>query len=424
MLIILFSLTSCKKETDDCEPIVITYDITTITTTSTTGKYKVVDTNQSTCYESTTGNETSCTFTGQDGEYSGNEPNYTVSIDRLTVTDNITGLMWTQSPDVNNDGLVNAYDKKTQISATAYCDSLELAGHSDWRLPDVKTLYSLIDFTGEDPSGIMTTGTSSLTPFIPSVFTPGFGDSANGERIIDGQYATTTIYAYYTNLGHGNTVTMFGVNFVDGRIKGYPVTNKTYYVHCVRGNRDYGLNNFADNQDNTISDHATGLMWQKNDAKSTDFDNAINICEIATTGGYTDWRLPNIKELHSIIDYSRAPDYTNSAAINDIFTITSIINEGGKTDYGYYWSSTTHANNAGAGKSGAYMAFGRALGYVGSTVLDVHGAGAQRSNYKMDISTTQGGNFAIGANGTFYYHGPQGDILRANNMVRCVRNID
>jgi hypothetical protein len=58
---------------------------------------------------------------------------------------------------------------------------------------------------------------------------------------------------------------------------------------------------------------------------------------------------------------------------------------------------------------GAYVSFGKALGYMNSWV-DVHGAGAQRSDPKSgDIS-----QYAQG-------HGPQGDAVRVNNYVRCVR---
>lgn len=408
---------------DDQDTTTDTCGAYTETTTTETGKYKIVDTNQSECYNSSTGAAESCIGTGYDGDYNTiNQPSYTNN-GNGTVTDNVTGLMWTQTPDLDGDGNVDSSDKKSQCEAYQYCENLSLGGYDDWRLPNVKTLYSLMDFTGTDPTGYEGTDTSLLDVFIPSVFEKAFGDQDAGERIIDGQYATTSIYVYYTNLGTGNAETMFGVNFVDGRIKGYPTENKTYYIHCVRENIDYGLNNFSDNGDETISDAATGLMWQKSDAQSTDFENAVSICENATTATHTDWRLPNIKELQSILDYSRSPDTTSSSAINSIFNSTSFTNEGGNTDWGYYWSSTTHAtydsdSTDNDGLSGAYVSFGRALGYISGVVYDVHGAGAQRSNYKQDVSVTSGAENA----GSFYYHGPQGDILRENNMVRCVRN--
>jgi hypothetical protein len=58
----------------------------------------------------------------------------------------------------------------------------------------------------------------------------------------------------------------------------------------------------------------------------------------------------------------------------------------------------------------AYVAFGRALGYMHNTWMDVHGAGAQRS----DPKTGDAGDFPTG-------QGPQGDARRATNYVRCVR---
>jgi len=111
--------------------------------------------------------------------------------------------------------------------------------------------------------------------------------------------------------------TMFGVNYVDGRIKGYPAQIKEYYVRCVTGNTSYGVNQLSDNTDLTITDSATALMWQKEDAESSSWDDAIQQCENSVTASYSDWRLPNAKELHSIVDYTKSPDTHSSAAIDD-----------------------------------------------------------------------------------------------------------
>lgn len=399
------------------------------TTTSATGKFKIPDTAQTKCYDSNTGAEAACSGTGYDADYNAtNQQSYTDNSNG-TITDNVTGLVWTKSPETSGNSTIDSNDKKTYTEAVSYCENLTLAGQSDWRLPDIKTLYSLMNFKGLDPSGYTGTDTSAMTPFIDDTkFKVGYGDTANSERLIDGQYATTSIYNWCTDLGNNPAETMFGVNFVDGRIKGYPTSNKTFYVYCVRGNTDYGKNNFTDNGNETISDSATGLMWQKNDSQSTDFENAVSTCESATTGSYSDWRLPNVKELQSIVDYSRGPDKTDSAAINSIFSATSFTNEAGKTDYGYYWASTTHAtydtnSTDDDGRAGSYVCFGRCAGIISDTYYDVHGAGAQRSNYKQDVSVTPDVNTATAALETVYYHGPQGDILRKDNMVRCVRDI-
>ncbi len=393
-------------------------------TTPTVPTYYIVDTAQIKCYDSNNGSEENCTNTGYDANYNGNQPNYSISTSGNIITDNVTSLMWTQSSDIDNDGQTTDVDDKLNYDdSIAYCSNLTLDEYDDWRLPDIKTLYSLILFSGEDPSSYQGDDTSELVTFLDGSFTRAFGDTSANERIIDGQYATTTKYVSTTMNGDE---TMFGVNFVDGRIKGYPLTmqdqDKLYYVLCVRGEEEYGKNNFINNENNTITDNATALMWEQDDSQSSNFEDAITICENSITADFTDWRLPNVKELQSIVDYTKSPDTTSSAAIDSIFNSTSFTNEGGETDWGYYWSSTTHASYGGNGSSGSYISFGRALGYMGNTILDVHGAGAQRSNEKMNENGL-GSSSAIEDDGsTFYYKGPQGDILRIDNMVRCVRD--
>ena len=389
---------------------------------STKKSYAIVDTNQATCYDSSTGQTTTCSGLGYDGDYAGNQPSYSVSGDGLTVTDNVTGLIWQQSSDINNDGLLNHDDKLYQSEAVNHCENLSLADRDDWRLPSIKEAYSLILFSGKDPSGYQGTDTSTLTPFLDSAFDWAFGDLDSGyDRIIDGQYASSTLYVSTTM---NNDPTMFGVNYVDGRIKGYPSDTKVYYARCVAGNTDYGTNEFTDNNDQTISDSATGLMWQQDDTESTNWDDAVSQCEAATTASYDDWRLPNVKELQSIVDYTISPDTHDQAAIDPIFNASSFQNENGETDWGYYWSSSTHVTNTDDGSNAAYVSFGRALGYMQSSILDVHGAGAQRSNDKESVSNEPGAQSATGANGTFYYKGPQGDVLRDSNKVRCVRDFE
>ncbi len=173
----------------------------------------------------------------------------------------------------------------------------------------------------------------------------------------------------------------------------------------------YGINNYNDNRDGTITDEETGLMWMKTDSTTAlNWGNALAYCEDLDGSGHTDWRLPNAKELQSIVDYTRSPDTTSSAAIDPIFTTTSTLVENNERDYPFYWTSTTHVNSRGEGRWGVYVAFGKALGYMSDTWTDVHGAGAQRSDPKIGEPTAypQG-------------HGPQGDAVRINNYVRCVR---
>ena len=161
---------------------------------------------------------------------------------------------------------------------------------------------------GFDVSGYSGSDTSSLVPFIDTdYFEFGYGDTDAGERIIDAQFASSTLYVS-TVMGN-NADVMFGVNLADGRIKGYPASdNKEYYVLFVRDNTEYDTNELTDNGNGTISDSATGLMWQQDDSGSGMlWADALTYCESLSTGSYDDWRLPNAKELQSIVDYTRSP---------------------------------------------------------------------------------------------------------------------
>jgi len=408
-------------ENSSADSVTITSSTPTSTPNGTTKSYAIVDTNQTVCYNSSTGQSQACSGEGSDADYSGNQPDYTLSSDGLTVADNVTGLVWAQSSDINSDGVINYDDKLYQSAAVTYCQDLTLSGRDDWRLPNIKEAYSIILFSGMDASSYQGTDTSDLVLFLDDVFDRAFGDlDLSNDRIIDAQYASSTLYVSTTMNGDP---TMFGVNYVDGRIKGYPTDKKLYYVRCVAGNESYGENNFIENTNQTITDQATELMWQQNDTESTNWDNAVEQCENATTASYSDWRLPNIKELQSIVNYNLSPETDEQAAIDPKFNASSFINEAGETDWGSYWSSTSHVDYNGSGSSAAYVSFGRALGYMNGNVIDVHGAGAQRSDDKTDVTTVGGAQSEMGATGVFYYRGPQGDILRNNNKVRCVRDI-
>jgi len=216
----------------------------------TTSAFVIVDTGQIKCYDNT--KIISCSqlgnaFYGQDAQYQGKQPVYQDNGDG-TVTDLNTGLMWQKGTG----------DKMTWEEATLGSESFSLAGHTDWRMSSIKELYSLIIFTG------LTGKTENdSTPYIDTdYFLFNYGNTDIGERFIDSQYISSTRYVGTTMDGND---TAFGVNFGDGRIKGYPLTNprrqegNKFYVRYVRGNDQYGKNNYADNKNGTIADSATGL---------------------------------------------------------------------------------------------------------------------------------------------------------------------
>jgi hypothetical protein len=338
---------------------------------------------------------------GQDANYVKTGPTFQNNGDG-TISDLATGLTWQQTPSA----------KITFAEAFTIADSLILGGYDDWRVPTITELYSLMDFDG------MTNFTAETSiPYINTVyFDFSYGDESAGERLIDAQYWSSTRYVSTTTNG---VDTVFGVNFADGRIKGYPVAMRgeenKMFVRYVRGDA-YGVNEFVDNGNGTITDNASGLTWQQADSGTgMNWASALAYCENLSFAGADDWRLPDAHELQGIVDYSRSPDTTNSAAINPIFSATSITDEGGNVNYPSYWTSTTHLEMNRANFA-VYVAFGEALGYMtapnstSAQLMDVHGAGAQRS----DPKTGNASDYPTG-------HGPQGDVVRINNFVRCVR---
>lgn len=373
-----------------------------------TFSYRIVDTNQSAFFDNLSelpvAPEEGAPFSGQDAQYEGFQPRYLDNGDG-TITDLVTGLMWQKTPTLNI-----SYDE-----AVSAADTATTGGYDDWRLPSIKELYSLMEFSGD-------TGwdAASSTPYIDDAFFDfSYGDTAAGERFIDVQYWSSTEYVGTTMNGNSTT---FGLNLADGRIKGYPNTWKLGEALYVRGNPDYGENQFTDNGDDTISDLATGLTWMASDSGAPmSWEEALAWAENLEYGGYDDWRLPNAKELQSLVDYSRAPDPTlptatnTGPAIDPLFSLTNIGTET-DPDYPYLWTSTTHVEH-GIGDSAVYISFGEALGWMEDgltgnyTLMDVHGAGAQRSDFKTGDARSYP-----------YGHGPQGDFVRIENNAIAVRD--
>ncbi len=374
--------------------------------------FVVVDTGQQRCFDSAS--EIPCPqegapFAGQDAQSFGPTPAYQDNGDG-TITDLATGLMWSQ----------DYSGKMTWSEAQAAAEALTLAGHTDWRLPTITELYSLIDFSGSEPPVNAAGDPNAYTPFIDtSVFNFAYGDTSSGERLIDAQTWSSTAYSS-TTMHTG--LTIFGVNFADGRIKGYGASRPngeemTQYVRFVRGDPGYGQNLFTDNGDGTLTDLAAGLMWTQSDSGAgMDWEDALAYCQTLETAGHTDWQLPDAKQLQSIVDYDRSPDATGSAAIDPLFQTTPIVDEGGETNYPYFWTSTTHKNTSSSpGRAAVYIAFGEALGWMQNqsgdyVLMDVHGAGSQRSDPKTGSASDYPHGF-----------GPQGDVVRIENYARCVR---
>jgi hypothetical protein len=107
----------------------------------------VIKTGQVSCYDAR-GNSVSCVNTGQDGEHRPGmawpSPRFIDAGDG-TVRDALTALVWTKDAQQVKGAM-------TWVDALAACNDLDFAGHSDWRLPNVRELLSLVDYEAHDPA--------------------------------------------------------------------------------------------------------------------------------------------------------------------------------------------------------------------------------------------------------------------------------
>ncbi len=261
------------------------------------------DSGQAACYDGD-GYSITCPAEGQslaqDGSYATNMPSYTVNTDG-TVTDDNTGLMWQREDDST---------PRTWADAVNYCESSMLGGYTDWRLPDKKELFTLVHYGywNEGDPAISDDSTPTIDPAaFPNTSLSAYWSSTVSARSNDGAWAVSFDPYLYLMAINGKSSTLL--------------------TRCVRGEH-LPSNILQDNGNDTISDLATGLMWQKKNNGYKTWDVALGYCEALSHGGYTDWRMPNIRELASLIDDTRY----NPALDMNFFSL----------DYkGDYWTSTT-----------------------------------------------------------------------------------
>ena len=352
---ILFSTTlfsGCKKSTDG----------NNITTNLT---YPIVDTYQGLTYNSLTPVTPPAegeAFYGQDAQYTGDTPSYTDN-GNGTITDNVTGLIWAQE--------VSKFSM-AWTQASNYCDTLTTGGYDDWRLPTVKELWSIRDF-------------SQGWPWLNTDYFYLVGDGTDARQQhswSSNRYLVKDEYQNEQVIGDP----AFIVNDWTGHIK---AMSGNRFVRAVRGNTSYGVNDFVDNGDKTITDKATGLMWYKDDSgEEFLWKDALAYAENATVAGYDDWRLPNAKELQSLADYSGVFPAMNTT----FFNLTKLTNIKGQTDYPFYWSSTSNPveGSDGAVEQGTVYAWVLAAGYnTDPDGYDLHGAGSVVFTPKSEENFTE-----------------------------------
>jgi hypothetical protein len=321
-------------------------------------------TGQTACYDGA-GTIIACTGTGQDGElqmgFALPNPRFVDNGDQ-TVTDNLTGLMWTKDCNLMNSrdsSFIAQFDygqgSVTWQNALNYVKKLnteKYLGYNDWRLPNVNEIGSILNH------GQPTDATwLNLQIFSNIQTTNGFWSSTTDARVPDGAW----------DMGLG-----FGYGLISGSIKinsnhVWPVRGVTapltipktgqntcysqfgLAIDCHGTGQDGELQTgvswpvprFISNHDQTLTDTLTGLIWSENASLSGSMTWGQALDYIKTINsqnylGHNDWRLPNINELNSLghRGLSEPGTWLNTQGFSGVKTssLTSVFP---------YWSSTS-----------------------------------------------------------------------------------
>lgn len=255
-------------------------------------------------------------FFGQDGSYTINPLSFS-KLGKGMVKDNNTGLVWelkSNDPrDVNYIG--DAYTWEEAFSYIKELNKKGFGGFRDWRLPNREELRSIVDYAGPIPATDMKMFPDCQPAFYwskdPNVKEPVFA---------------------------------WGVYFAYGCAICYLKTSY-YPVRAVRGGYSPDFGNaqkyaFKDNGDGTVSDLNAGLMWKKDEGPELNWEEAMKYCQELNLGGHSDWRLPTIREIGTLLDLS----FKDGCWFHKEFF------PGTKTaPLGFYWSSTTYGDTFGWG---------------------------------------------------------------------------
>jgi len=263
-----------------------------------------------------------------------------------TITDHATGLMWQKS----------GFDELPYKKAKAYIRELnrkKFAGYDDWRFPTVEELQSLI-----------TENKQSNGQYISPIFEKRkynwfWSSDPHGAAawVVDIGYGIGVLRGYFA-FGHDVRAvrSLYQSNPpLSAVIPDKPdsqeeddtserrlpkIAKKPYSLRSEPimfsdkvkiiifgfdkdGPLEYFQNEFKDNRDGTITDHATGLMWQKSGSPKwidiKDIPAYIEKLNRDRVDGYSDWRLPTVDELKTLLTPEKQ---SNNLYINPIFDKT------------------------------------------------------------------------------------------------------
>lgn len=268
------------------------------------------------------------------------EPRFSDNGDN-TITDNATGLMWAKSQSVNGWG-----------AALQDCDNSTLAGHDDWRMPNVREMRSLFSNFGRY-SPVLETGIFSLssTTYFWTSTRYEYAPSGNAYVIYSatGAIFPADLYQSYSPYAAISRAYLPVRGSATGAVQ-IAKTGQTTSFSSGYVNEDGDLQTgtawpeprFTNHGDGTVTDHLTGLMWTTNTLGQQTWNTALSICQSLTAGGHDDWRLPSVMELESLVDFGKK---SPSPLLPDNHPFSGVVSS--PSEYNDYWTGTTYPGNSG-----------------------------------------------------------------------------
>jgi hypothetical protein len=249
---------------------------------------------------------------GQNRSYSYTDNKDYHKVDTNIVLDNTTGLQWQNDKLVTSDDYSFLPGDTNWDKALAYCENLELnvpssseVLYDDWRLPSIEELLTLVDYSNQDN-------------MLDNMF------NHLGSVVGHPEY-----YYYWSSTAHSSANEFAWLIDLKSGEHHYHGKNSSDNVRCVRGDT-LPTNEFTRTLNGVVKDFSTNLLWQDNEVyNSISIEDSISYCQNLNLDNITDWRVPNINELKSILDNSLTP-----LNISDVFENTS---------NAFYYSSTHNA---------------------------------------------------------------------------------